>query len=457
MRSSTEGGLDRVAVNSGGMSRRSAALLLTLALCPLSASGAAPESWVALGPPGGDVRSLAADPRDPRVLYLGTADGVLYRSDDAGGRWQRLEPGFPQRGMSLDDLVMGPDGQPLRRLLGGERPGRRGGPERRRRPPLHGARPEGQGVRALAMAPSDPRVLVAGTLGGVLRSEDAGGTWRRISPEGHVGDPQRELGRHRPPRQPRALHRDLAPALEDDRRRSVLASREDRDDRRLRRHDPEPRPARPRRRLRHRLQRHLPFAERGRSLVADPRHPLEQPAHPGLRPGSGPARAPLRGHHRGALGQRRQLGHLAAAHAEGAGGQRGPAPAGRGGARGQRRRGSAEEHRPRQDLHRFERRLLRALRLPGGGRFRLGPPLRRDPPRPSARRRLHGPPTRRSLGRPRHRARGTRGAVARRGGSRRRRGGPGGNRRRPLPLCRALRLLAAARRPWCEASRRIRE
>src|SRR4026207_641196 len=62
------------------------------------------QSWVAVGPPGGDVRALASDPRNPQRIYLGTGAGVLYRSDDAGLRWQRLSPGFPLRGRSLDEI-----------------------------------------------------------------------------------------------------------------------------------------------------------------------------------------------------------------------------------------------------------------------------------------------------------------------------------------------------------------
>jgi photosystem II stability/assembly factor-like uncharacterized protein len=43
----------------------------------------------------------------------------------------------------------------------------------------------GQAVRALTQAPSDPNILVAGTLDGVYRSRDAGKSWERISPEHH--------------------------------------------------------------------------------------------------------------------------------------------------------------------------------------------------------------------------------------------------------------------------------
>ena len=85
------------------------AALLAACLGAIAATGAAAaETWTPVGPPGGDVRSLAADPRDPNRVYLGTADGVVYRSDDGGHRWERLSPGFPKRGMSLDEILVDP-------------------------------------------------------------------------------------------------------------------------------------------------------------------------------------------------------------------------------------------------------------------------------------------------------------------------------------------------------------
>jgi photosystem II stability/assembly factor-like uncharacterized protein len=41
-----------------------------------------------------------------------------------------------------------------------------------------------EAVRALEIAPGDPKEFVAGTLSGVFRSNDAGESWQRISPEG---------------------------------------------------------------------------------------------------------------------------------------------------------------------------------------------------------------------------------------------------------------------------------
>jgi len=52
--------------------------------------------------------------------------------------------------------------------------------------------PHGGDVRAVALAASDPRVLYAGTAGGVFKSTDAGETWQPtapLRPEGHAGRP----------------------------------------------------------------------------------------------------------------------------------------------------------------------------------------------------------------------------------------------------------------------------
>ena len=84
--------------------------LLMAAALGLGASAVSAQSWVPVGPSGGDARALALDPRDPKVVYLGTANGNLYRSEDAGRHWRRQEPGFPLRGMSLDDIVVDPAG-----------------------------------------------------------------------------------------------------------------------------------------------------------------------------------------------------------------------------------------------------------------------------------------------------------------------------------------------------------
>ncbi|HUG53735.1 MAG TPA: hypothetical protein VMR21_09040 [Vicinamibacteria bacterium] len=159
-----------------------ASLSIALAL----PGGADAQSWIPVGPPGGDVRALAADPRDPRRIYLGTSDGLLYRSEDSGAHWRRLNPGFPRRGQSLDDIVVDPGGVVL---VGFWEVGGSGGGVARSTDGgnnftiLEGM--DGQSVRALAVAPTSPRILAAGTLAGVFRSRDGGRSWTRITPEDH--------------------------------------------------------------------------------------------------------------------------------------------------------------------------------------------------------------------------------------------------------------------------------
>ena len=146
----------------------------------------AAQTWVPVGPPGGDVRALAADPHDPRRIYLGTSDGVLYRSEDSGAHWRRLSPGFPRRGQSLDEISVDARGVVL---VGYWEVGGSGGGVARSTDGgntftiLKGI--EGQSVRALAIAPASPQILAAGTLTGVFRSIDGGQSWARITPPDH--------------------------------------------------------------------------------------------------------------------------------------------------------------------------------------------------------------------------------------------------------------------------------
>jgi hypothetical protein len=66
------------------------------------------SSWKSLAadlPAGNPVRVIRADPRNPRLLYLGTEFG-LYLSLDSGRRWLRVRNGFPT--VAVHDLVVHP-------------------------------------------------------------------------------------------------------------------------------------------------------------------------------------------------------------------------------------------------------------------------------------------------------------------------------------------------------------
>src|SRR5918912_1899277 len=66
-----------------------------------------PVDWQITGPMGGDVRSLAIDPRDPQHLYFGTIDGQIYVSRDGAQRWSRLV-NFNRPGLYIDNLLIDP-------------------------------------------------------------------------------------------------------------------------------------------------------------------------------------------------------------------------------------------------------------------------------------------------------------------------------------------------------------
>ncbi len=170
------------------MSRRyalqstAAAFFCILFCLPLHAA-----DWIPFGPDGGDARAFAADPHDNSHLYLGTATGWIYESHDAGGNWKRLASVGKRDDLALDSIVVD-RANPKHLVIGawvlGSADGglyisNDGGVSWR-----SDADMQGQSIRALTAAPSNPQVLVAGTLKGVYRSNDGGEHWTLISPQG---------------------------------------------------------------------------------------------------------------------------------------------------------------------------------------------------------------------------------------------------------------------------------
>ncbi|HXE91143.1 MAG TPA: hypothetical protein VNK82_09290 [Terriglobales bacterium] len=149
----------------------------------------ATSEWVPLGPEGGDVRTLAYDPSNPDRILLGTSAGQLFVSNNGGTSWERSARLGSSDTLVLDHIVFDPSrpsviyvsGWDIEKNGGDTYRSRDGGRTWQALPGLHG-----KSVRALAVAPSDPRILVAGALDGVFRSPDGGDTWQRISPEFHA-------------------------------------------------------------------------------------------------------------------------------------------------------------------------------------------------------------------------------------------------------------------------------
>ncbi|HEY1159324.1 MAG TPA: transcriptional regulator [Terracidiphilus sp.] len=141
--------------------------------------------WSAVGPAGGDARAFAAVPGQPNHLYLGTTNSWIYESVGQGSSWRRLAKLGPSDDLVLDSIVVD-SADPatvyvaawtVEQSDGGLWVSHNGG---RSWNAVGGLR--GQSIRAFAQAPSNPKVLFAGTLAGVFRSTDAGASWTLISP-----------------------------------------------------------------------------------------------------------------------------------------------------------------------------------------------------------------------------------------------------------------------------------
>ena len=145
--------------------------------------------WEVSAPlPNSDVRCLAGDPVDQRIVYAGTqGDGVLC-SNDFGGTWQPA--GLP--GQVVKSLAVSPH-EP-RTIYAGVKPAgmhvtRDGGQtwtelEGFQRIPGRwwwfspAESPYQAYVQNIAISPSDPQVILAGIeFGAVVRSQDGGQTW----------------------------------------------------------------------------------------------------------------------------------------------------------------------------------------------------------------------------------------------------------------------------------------
>lgn len=164
-----------------------ALVIVGAAATPLCAQENAntPQVWERLGPEGGDVISLASGP--PAAVYLGTADGHVFASQDAGRHWElRGRAGTRFDAVVQQLLVDTHNSQRLFAAVWFQDPAAGGGVFRSEDAghtwTLSGLR--GEAVRALEQSTSQPGVLIAGTRSGVFRSPDAGENWERISPAG---------------------------------------------------------------------------------------------------------------------------------------------------------------------------------------------------------------------------------------------------------------------------------
>jgi photosystem II stability/assembly factor-like uncharacterized protein len=162
--------------------RQASLRLIGLALLVTSPTLA---GWRLAGPFGGSARAIAIDAQNGNTLLAGARDSLLFRSDDAGASW-RLLPFTPGTPGTIDALIIDPgsSGHFYAGLDAGDSAdsgvyeSRDGGEHWQALAGIRGLR-----IESLAFAPSDVRVLAAGTSKGVYLSTDGGAGWQRISAE----------------------------------------------------------------------------------------------------------------------------------------------------------------------------------------------------------------------------------------------------------------------------------
>lgn len=139
------------------------------------------SDWRITGPTGGDVRGLVVDPNDAERFYFGTLDGQIYTSTDGGRNWRMLV-NFNRPRLFVDHIIVDPRDSKViyvathrHKEAGGFYKSTDGGLTWRESPQLRN-----EALHSLTQSESNPDFLLAGTISGIFRSEDAGETWSAL-------------------------------------------------------------------------------------------------------------------------------------------------------------------------------------------------------------------------------------------------------------------------------------
>jgi photosystem II stability/assembly factor-like uncharacterized protein len=145
------------------------------------------ESGTRWGTSAGRVTALVVDPRDANVVYLGAAEGGVWKTTDGGQTWTPLtddQPTLAVGSLTLDpsnpDVLYVGTGEAnfsydafagagiLKTMDGGQTWKNIPGPF------------VGRSISAVSVNPSDNEVLLAASRGGIYRSADGGETWSTV-------------------------------------------------------------------------------------------------------------------------------------------------------------------------------------------------------------------------------------------------------------------------------------
>ena len=151
-------------------------------------SGLFAEGWRASGPPGGDIRSLVVDPKDPDRFFFGTLDGQIYTSTDGARTW-RLLYNFNVPRLFVDHILIDPRdsntlyvGAHRHKEAGGFFKSTDGGHRWKESREL-----KNEAIHSLAQSQIEPNVLIAGTFNTIYRSDDSGASWTQLPTQSTPG------------------------------------------------------------------------------------------------------------------------------------------------------------------------------------------------------------------------------------------------------------------------------
>jgi photosystem II stability/assembly factor-like uncharacterized protein len=147
-----------------------------------AANAASFTDWQVVGPNGGDVRSIAVDPKDSDKLFITTLDGQVYSSPDAGKSW-KLMAALKSMQLVLDQLIIDPRDSNViyvsghrNQMPGGFFKSTDGGITWKESSLL-----KGEAIHAMTQSKYEPSVMLIGTKTGVFRSTDSGENWTKLA------------------------------------------------------------------------------------------------------------------------------------------------------------------------------------------------------------------------------------------------------------------------------------
>jgi photosystem II stability/assembly factor-like uncharacterized protein len=148
--------------------------------------------WRPIGPFGGHALKILLDPSNPQDLFVATKNGQIYRSKNAGERWESLPLSLHPSSL-LQAIAMNPEnskqlyvgvaegsGSTTASSMGGVYKSEDGGESWSLLPST-----QDWSVLSLAIHRKNPDIVVVGAMDGVYRTENGGQEWHRISPANH--------------------------------------------------------------------------------------------------------------------------------------------------------------------------------------------------------------------------------------------------------------------------------